>query len=196
MGIELVSFKPGKDEEFERDILHFGSRLYEADETKNWSVMIARVDSRRWIDLYDVARHSSMEATCEDWPGCDAYSIGWDLPTPTGWMHATQPMRKQLVPRLELDRFDDRIAKRAVGHDLVTFIQDPLLTWNATARRMPDYCLHVLTHETLHEISDWTDTDLVIDGVGPNEDENTVKTLAAFIQNLGGPDELKRRYLL
>jgi hypothetical protein len=196
MAIQLLRFRDGKETEFEEAILHFASDRYHSAVTRTWKVMVAHVDSAAWIDLFRVSRHSAMEAGAEDWPECDAWSLTWDILTPSGWIHTPQPVRKQLVTRLELDSFDKEIASRAPQYDLVTFLQDELLHCFANLRRMPDYILHVLTHEVLHSCSDWARKTLVIDGVPPPEDKETVATLDAFIRHLGGWHALRQRYLL
>jgi len=194
--IELLSFKNQKDEQFETDILHFAAKRYGAAKLRNWSVMIEHLNAQQWIDLFSVSRHSTMESDAAGWPNCDAYSLTWDLLTPSGWTHATRPLREQLVPRLELDKFDARIAKRAAQHDLATFIQDDLITWNGNAHNETDYYLQVLMHEVLHSAGDWTNQQLVVDYVSPEDDHETANTLAAFIKSIGGWDTLKTRYQL
>jgi hypothetical protein len=196
MAIELVTFQSRKEEQFETDILHFASDRYNCKTTKNWKVMTVHIDPAAWIDLFRVSRHSAMEATAEDWPECDAWSLTWDILTPLGWIHANQHQREQLVSKLELDSFDSAIAKRATKFDLVTFLQDDLLNCIANMHKMPDYRLHVLVHETLHSCCDWTGKPLVVDGVPPSEDKETAATLAAFIKHVGGWHAFRQLYLL
>jgi len=196
MSMELVRFKEGMDEQFEEAILHFASNRYHCAVTRPWKVMTVHVDPAAWIDLFRVSRHSAMEATADDWPTCDAWSLTWDCLTPLGWVHANQPQRERLVSRLELDSFDSAIAKRATRFDLVTFLQDDLLDCIAKMRKIPDLRLHVLCHEIMHSVSDWTGKPLVVDGVPPSEDIETAATLAAFIRHVGGWDAFRRQYLL
>ena len=198
MGIELVTFRTGKDEKFEQDVLHYASTKYGSKTTQKWKVMATPVDSADWIDLYlTVARHSAMEATAEEWPECDAWSLNWDVLTQNGWIHPPQPLREQLVTRLELDSFDQRIAKRAPKYDMVTFLQPELLNCNANLRKLPTYTAYVLTHECVHACADWTNRpELVVDGVPPEKDPEVVRTLHKFIHHCGGWDAFKERYLI
>ena len=196
MGFELVQFKPGKERLFEQDVLQFASERYHCAVTRNWRVMLAHVEAADWIDLFRVSRHSAMEAGAEDWAECDAWSLTWDFLTPNGWVHAVQAQRERLVTRLELDSFDAKIARRATKSDLVTFLQDDLLCYLANLHKMPDYELHVLTHEALHSVSDWSNRQLVIDGVPPSYDKEVVATLEEFTKAVGGWPAIQQRYLI
>jgi hypothetical protein len=96
---------------------------------------------------------------------------------------------------MDLNGFDAAIARKAIQYDLVTFLQDDLLNWLATFHNMPDYSLHVLSHEVLHAVTDWSNQQLVIDGVHPFSDKQVVETLAAFVRYIGGWNALRLRYL-
>jgi hypothetical protein len=194
LGIALAKFRDGMEAVFEQDVLRFASDRYQCEPTKTWEVGVAHVDSADWIDLFRVSRHSFMESGAENWAGCDAWSLTWDLRTPTGWAHAARPERERLVPRLELDSFDPTIARWAPRYDLVTFLQDDLLRVAANDYQMSEaeYLATVLCHESLHSVSDWIGKPLVVDGVLPSQDREVVETLAAFARSAGGLG----RYLL
>jgi hypothetical protein len=195
MGILLVQFQCGKEQEFERDILSFASDRYGSKMTKNWTCMTVHIsDAADWVDLFSVAQYSHLDPA--SWCDSDAFSTAWDEPTPTGWKHPDRPRRLELASRIGLSRFNPEIAKRAPLFDLVTFINDPLQTWIANLHKMPTYSLYALCHEALHFVEDWSHKQLVIDAVPPWEDTHTLATLDAFIEKLGGWAELKRRYLL
>jgi len=197
LAIELLSFRPGKEATFEEDVLHFASRRYQCDITKTWTATVVHVtDPRRWIDLFDVSRHTCMEASPSEWPSSDAWSFAWDVLTPAGWSHAAPAMRPELATRMELTSFDPEVASKAVKYDLVTFLQDPLLTLAANRIRMADYCVQVLIHEALHFVSDWCHRQIVVDAVHPYRDRQVIKTLAAFIRDVGGWNAFKQRYLV
>jgi hypothetical protein len=153
-------------------------------------------DPERWIDLLDVSRHSFMEASPGEWPGCDAWSFSWDVPTPGGWIHADISKRLEIARRMELVNFDARIASEALRYDVVTFLQDPVLALAAIQTRITDYSVHVLVHEALHFCSDWGRRPIVIDFVQPYQDREVVATLTAFVHHIGGWSTFKQRYLI
>jgi hypothetical protein len=197
LGIRVVTFKLGGEANFARDILHFASDRYGSTETRNWTCMVTHVaDPGAWVDLYDVSRHTFMEAGAADWPGSDAWSMSWDELTSTGWRHASVPRRRQLVTQLELNSFDAKVAQAAVEYDLVTFLNDSLVSWLANLHKMAEYPLYLLTHEVAHYASDWSGKSLVVDGVPPREDREVMKTLEAFVEHVGGWTELAKRYLV
>jgi len=153
-------------------------------------------DPGRWVDLFQVSRHTSMEASATGWLGCDAWSFAWDVLTPRGWIHADIDQRPEIARMMELVNFDAELASVALHYDLVTFIQDPVLASAALETRLSDYNVHVLVHEALHFCSDWGHRPIVIDFVHPYLDREVVATLTAFVHHLGGWSAFKQRYLV
>lgn len=196
MGIKLVQFKPGKERVFEQDVLHFASEKYGSDVTKAWAVTVIHVlDPADWIDLFDIARYSHLDAAA--WPDSDAYSITWDTPTPTGFTHLnSSKARRQLVKKIELTDFGAKMVSRIVRFDLATFLNDPLLNWLGNVYQRSDYPLYILTHEAMHSVDDWTHRRLVVDSVPPSRDKEVAATLEEFIDTVGGWPEIKQRYLI
>jgi len=196
LGFEMVSFQPGKETEFEEDVLHFASRRYASETTRNWKCTVVHItDPGRWIDLFEVSRHTSMEALAGEWPSCDAWSFAWDVLTTEGWIHADIRERPQIAREMELINFDAEIAFETLRYDVVTFLQDPVLALAAIKTKLADYNLHVLVHEALHFASDWGHRPIVIDFVHPYQDREVVATLTAFVHHLGGWSAFKQRYL-
>ena len=193
---KIATFRDGKEAEFERDFLHYASAKYRCTPTQSWTVTVLPLPPERWMDLWDVSRHSFMESGAETWHECDAWSTAWDVPAGTGWRHIRDKNeRLQLATRMELTSFDQRIAARAADYDLVTFTNHDLLNCLA-ALHPPWYIGYVLGHEAIHEIQDWSGKTLIVDHVSPGQDSQVIKTLRQFIASVGGWSSIEDRYLL
>ena len=191
----MVEFAPGKEQQFEADVLHFASDLYHSPRTAHWTCLIEHIqDPARWVDLFDIAQFAHMSP--ETWCDTDAFTTSWDEPTPDGFKHPGRPRRLKLAKLIGLNRFDPQIAVRAPKYDVLTFIFDPLQNWLANLLGIPTYSVYVICHEVAHLIEDWTQQALVKDGVHPWEDTGVVATLDAYIKHVGGWGAFRRLYLL
>lgn len=196
MTIELVRFRPDKEQAFERDFLIFASERYASKQTQGWTVGVDHVfDSGDWMDLYDLAQYSHLDPT--GWSTSDAYSINWDVLTPKGWQHLDLSSRRQLLSRMQpMSGFGARAAEWAAQFDLATLLHVPLLNCLRAQYRMPTYTAYVLCHEVMHVIEDWTGKPLVTDGVPPDQDHEVSIAFTAFVEKSGGWTQLKQQYLL
>ena len=194
--MELVRFRPNKEQEFERHFLRFASDRYNCRVPKAWSVAVSHVqDSGDWADLFDIARYSHIFP--DDWTTSDAYSITWDVPTLNGFKHLKTPSaRRQLLKRMLLNSFAAQSAHWATKADLATLLHVPLMNCIGAQYQMPTYPIYVLCHEVEHVLEDWTGKALVKDGVPPEEDAEVIAAMNAFVDKAGGWTAIKRLYLL
>ena len=181
------------------DFLGFATEKFGATIIKGWSVTVEHIeDPCRWIDLFDVARHTEMDPG--EWPTNDAWSFAWDAPSERGFFHVTDHSERQrLSKRKELEDFDPKISAKAIEYDLVIFINDAYAIQSNSIDflryLMPtDFLHYLIAHECLHHVGDWIGRELVKDNVPPSQDQIVIATLNSFIEKIGGLDEFKRRY--
>jgi len=122
--------------------------------------------------------------------------MAWDEPVAGGWVHTTSPRRrKNLARRMELENFDSAITAKAINYDLLVFVNDSYASYLARRFQLEGYLLYLLTHECLHFVADWSGKNLVVDDVPPWQDQQVVTTLSAYVQNVGGWNTFKERYM-
>jgi len=200
---QLLRLRPTREHAFVNEFLAFASTKYASAATMGWTAIIHHVtDPTRWVDLYRVARYSGQEDST--WAETDAWSTAWDEPDLlAGFVHAcSRKRRKQLAHKIELLRFDPALARRAINHDLLIFINDVYATIIAESlaahplMSMETFMVYLLAHEVMHYIEDWTRKPLVADGVPPWLDNEVSRTLHEFTESIGGWGVFKERYLI
>ena len=200
---QLLRLRPTREHAFINEFLAFASTKYASATTMGWTAIVHHVtDPTRWVELYHVARYSGQEAST--WAETDAWSTAWDEPDVlAGFVHArSRKRRKQLARKIELLHFDPALARKAVNHDLLVFINDVYATIIAESlaahplMNMETFSAYILAHEAMHYIEDWTRKKLVCDGVPPWLDMEVISTLNDFAESIGGWDAFKQRYLI
>ena len=192
MAIQLT-LKPAREQAFARDVLLFASHKYKSPKTEHWTVLVQHVQTTTsWSALWNVSKYTGQNPFT--WDTCDAWSITWDKPTTSGFIHITSTrLRKKLAVRMEMVDFDPALALRAVRYDMLITVNDTLATYNGNRIGMADYILYLITQQCMYCIQDWTNQQLVLANVDPQEDREVMATLDEFIRAAGW-QEFKRRY--
>jgi hypothetical protein len=194
LGIQLVRLERVKEQAFAQDILAFATEKYKSA-TRGWRVMVQHIsDPGRWIDLYDAAKYTGQDPAT--WLASDAWSMAWDEPVGTGWVHTTNTRRRRMLARkMEMEDFDPAITAEAVNCDLLIFVNDSYANYLARRFRLESYAFYLLTHECLHFVADWCGKTLVVDNVPPWQDRHVLATLSGYVESLGGLNTFKQRYV-